>query len=205
MLPLAKQLICRGWRKLRDRSSTLRKTDEHLAASVRVNDAVLQSQAVFGSALGGTMHEFRMDSTGSPAPFDSLVSSHHARHGLSRRAFIGGAAAATGATLGSGLLSPAAGLAGSHSHPAPKPTTGVTTIEGIDFHFTIFGPGVDLDLSSITDFKGSVGVAQVQGTGTGRKPNGKVETLLFDTDMRFMKGVYVGQDGAVHRGTFGFV
>ena len=64
---------------------------------------------------------------------------------------------------------------------------------------------MDLDLSSITDFKGSVGVAQVQGTGTGRKPNGKVETLLFDTDMRFMKGVYVGQDGAVHRGTFGFV
>jgi hypothetical protein len=149
------------------------------------------------------MHEFRMDSTGSPVPFDSLASSHHARHGLSRRAFIGGAAAATGATLGSGILSPAVGLAGSHSHPAPRPTTGITTLEGIDFHFTIFGPGVNLDLSSITDFKGSVGVAQVQGTGTGRKPNGKVETLLFDTDMRFMKGVYIGQDGSVHRGRSG--
>jgi hypothetical protein len=174
-------------------------------ASVRVNDVVLQSQAGFGSALGGTMHEFRMDSTGSPVPFDSLSSSHYARHGLSRRAFIGGAAAATGATLGSGLLSPAVGLAGSHSHPAPKPTTGITTIEGVDFHFTIFGPGVDLDPSSITDFKGLAGVAQVQGTGTARNPNGSVETLLFDTDMRFMKGVYVGKDGAVHRGAFGFV
>jgi hypothetical protein len=151
------------------------------------------------------MHEFRMDSTGSPVPFDSLASSHYARHGLSRRAFIGGAAAATGATLGSGLLSPAAGLAGSHSHPAPRPTTGVTTIEGVDFHFTIFGPGVDLDPSSITDFKGLAGVAQVQGTETARNPNGSVETLLFDTDMRFMKGVYVGKDGAVHRGAFGFV
>src|SRR6266487_4914411 len=153
--------------------------------------------------LGGTMHEFRMDSTGSPAPFDSLSSSHYARHGLSRRAFIGGATVATGATLGSGLLSPAVGLAGSHSHPAPRPTTGITTIEGVDFHFTIFGPGVDP--SSITDFKGTVGVAQVQGTGTARNPGGSVETLLFDTDMRFMKGVYVGKDGAVHRGTFGFV
>jgi len=71
------------------------------------------------------------------------------------------------------------------------------------FHFTSFGPGVDS--SSITDFKGLVGVADVRGTGTARNPDGSVETLLFDTDMRFMKGVYVGQDGAVHTGTFGFV
>ena len=32
-----------------------------------------------------------------------------------------------------------------------------------------------------------------------------IKKLLFDTDMRFMQGIYVGQDGAVHRGTFGFV
>jgi len=149
------------------------------------------------------MHEFRTDSTGSPVKFDSLLSSHYARHGFSRRAFIGGAAAATGATLGSGLLSPAVGLAGSHSHPAPRPTTAVFTIEGLDFHFTSFGPGVDP--SSITDFKGVAGVQRLQGTGTARNPNGSVETLLFDTDMRFMKGVYLGKDRAVHRGTFGFV
>lgn len=149
------------------------------------------------------MREFRMDSTGSPVRFDALSSSHCARHGLSRRAFIGGTAAATGVTLGSGLLSPAVGLAGSHSHPVPRPTTAVSNIEGVDFHFTFFGPGTDP--SSITDFKGLVGAAQVQGTGTARKPNGSVETLLFDTDIRFMQGVYVGKDGAVHRGTFGFV
>jgi hypothetical protein len=148
------------------------------------------------------MQEFRMDSTGSPASLGALASSHYARHRFSRRAFIGGAAAATGATLGSGLLSPAAALAW-QSQPAPKPTTGVTTINGIDFHFTSFAPGVDP--SSITDFKGLVGVADVRGTGTARNPDGSVETLLFDTDMRFMKGVYVGQDGAVHTGTFGFV
>ena len=148
------------------------------------------------------MQEFRMDSAGSPVSLASLPSSHYARHRLSRRAFIGGAAAATGATLGSGLLSPAAALAG-HGQPAPKPTTGVTNISGTDFHVTFFAAGVDP--SSITDLKGLVGVADVRGTGTARNPDGSVETLLFDTDMRFMKGVYVGQDGAVHRGTFGFV
>jgi hypothetical protein len=128
--------------------------------------------------------------------------SHYAWHGFSRRAFVGGAAAATGAALGSGLLSPAAALAW-NSQPAPKPTTAVNTLNGIDFHVTFFGPGVDP--SSITDFKGQVGVAEVQGTGTARNPDGSIETLLFDTDMRFMKGTYVGQDGAVHKGTFGFV
>ena len=148
------------------------------------------------------MQAFHADSSGSPVPFGSMLASHHARHGFSRRAFIGGTAAATGAALGSGLLSPAAALAW-QSQAAPKPTTGITTINGVDFHVTFFAAGVDP--SSITDFKGQVGVAQVQGTGTAKNPDGSVETLLFDTDMRFMKGVYVGQDGAVHRGTFGFV
>ena len=149
------------------------------------------------------MQAYHTDSSGSPVPFDSILSPHHARHGFSRRAFVGGAAAATGAALGSGLLSPAAALAW-NSQAAPKPTTGVNNINGINFHVTFFGPP-GVDPSSITDFKGQVGVADVQGTGTARNPDGSTETLLFDTDMRFMKGTYVGQDGAVHRGTFGFV
>jgi|SRR5438067_10359098 len=149
------------------------------------------------------MQPFRMDSSGWPGSPNSLSSSHYARHRLSRRAFIGGAAAATGASLGSGLLWPAAGSATTLSKRAPKPTTATTTINGVAFHFTSFGPGVDP--SSITDFKGFVGVADVRGKGIAKHPDGSVETLLFDTDMRFMKGVYVGQDGAVHRGTFGFV
>jgi hypothetical protein len=149
------------------------------------------------------MQALHMVSGSWPVPSDSESSSHHARHGISRRAFIGGAAAATGASLGSGLLTPAAGSAASLSGRAPRPTTATTTINGISFHFTSFGPGVDP--SSITDFKGFVGVADVRGKGTARNPDGSVETLLFDTDMRFMKGVYVGRDGAVHRGTFGFV
>jgi hypothetical protein len=66
-----------------------------------------------------------------------------------------------------------------------------------------FGPGQEP--STITDFNGFTGVTDVQGTGTATYPDGSSETLLFDTDMRFMDGVYVGVDGAMHKGTFGFV
>ena len=145
-----------------------------------------------------------MDGSGWPPLSNSLSSSHHARHMPSRRAFIGGtAAAATGATLGSGLLWPAAGSAVAHSNRAPKPTTATFTVGGLTFHATSFGRG--MDPSSITDFKGFVGVADVRGKGIAKHPNGRVETLLFDTDMRFMKGVYVAQDGVTYRATFGFV
>lgn len=150
------------------------------------------------------MPKFPVDNDSWPGPFNFLPSSHHARHGPSRRAFLGGTAAITGASLGSGLLSPAAGSAAPVStQPAPKPTTTTLTINGVTFHVTNFGP--EADPSSITDFNGFVGVADVRGKGTATHPNGRTETLLFDTDMRFMKGVYVGVDGKVHKGTFGFV
>jgi hypothetical protein len=151
------------------------------------------------------MEAFGMDSSGWPVAPGSESSSHFARHGLSRRAFVGGAAAAAaGASLGSGLVWPAAASAGSFSVAPPRPSPATTTVNGVAFHFVDpFHAGVDP--SSITDFKGLVGVADVQGTGTARNPDGSVETLLFDTDMRFMQGTYVGLDGAVHEATFGFV
>jgi hypothetical protein len=57
------------------------------------------------------------------------------------------------------------------------------------------------DPSSIDDFNGFIGVAHVQGTGTDNNGN----PLLWDTDVRFMQGVYQGVDGNLHRGTFTFV
>ena len=151
------------------------------------------------------MEAFGMDSSGWPVPPGSESSSHFARHRLSRRGFIGGAAAAVaGASVGSELLWPAAASAGSFSIPPPRPIPATTTINGVAFHFVDpFHAGVDP--SSITDFKGLVGVADVQGIGIGRNPDGSVETFLFDTDMRFMKGTYIGLDGKVHKATFGFV
>jgi hypothetical protein len=112
---------------------------------------------------------------------------------------MGSVAGVAGAAVGAGLL-PASVLAGKPSvNRTPKPTTQQLTLGGLTFSLSFFGPGVDP--SSITDFNGFVGVADVQGTGTTNTG----ETLLFDTDMRFMSGVYVGVDGAVHKGAFGFI
>ena len=122
---------------------------------------------------------------------------------MSRRAFLGGAAGSTGVLLGAGLLEPALAAAGTTSGATPKPTTNTFVVNGVTFHLTSFAPG--MDPSSITDFNGFVGVADVQGTGTATNADGSTETLLFDTDMRFMDGQFVGVDGKVHQGVFGFV
>ena len=150
------------------------------------------------------MRAFDLDSLRLPIPTQVLHAGHHERHRLSRRAFMGGAAGITGTALGAGLLGPAVAAAAPPSSSAfPKPTTNVMSLGGVDFHVTFFAPG--LDPSSLTDFNGFVGVADVQGTGTATNPDGSVETLLFDTDMRFMQGTFVGTDGNRHQGTFGFV
>jgi hypothetical protein len=143
----------------------------------------------------------RYDSTHWAMPPPSAITSHHTHHHMSRRAFLGSVAGAAGAAVGASLL-PTSVLAKT-ANAAPRPTTNQTNINGVNFSLTFFGPGIDP--SSITDFNGFVGVADVQGTGTATNPDGSTETLLFDTDVRFMSGVYVGQDGAVHKGQFGFV
>ena len=127
--------------------------------------------------------------------------SRHDLHRLTRQAFLGSSA---GALLGAGLLRPPAAFgANPHTDRSPNPTSSRVTLNGVTFALTSFGPG--LDPSSITDFNGFVGVADVQGTGTATNPDGSTETLLYDTDMRFMTGTYVGKDGKNYRGTFGFV
>ncbi len=159
------------------------------------------------------MPPFRIDTTNwavlpkSAVTAQPVLSPHHAHHALSRRAFIGRTAGAAGAALGATLLQPGSVLAAKPFNATPTPSANTVTLTGPfgpeTFHFTFFGPGVDP--TSITDFNGFVGVADVQGSGTGSKPDGSTETLLFDSDMRFMSGVYVGADGAVHKGAFGFV
>jgi hypothetical protein len=147
------------------------------------------------------MRPIVLDPTKWPIRAPTELISHHARHALTRRAFMGSMAGVAGAAMGVGLL-PTTALA-KHSSSAPKPTPNTTSVNGTDFHFTFFGPNIDP--SSIGDFNGFVGVADVKGTGTAKNPDGSTETLLFDTDMRFMSGAYVGLDGAVHKGAFGFI
>src|SRR6266478_5431239 len=92
--------------------------------SVRVDGLVLWFLPGLARPWGAVaMEAFGIDSGGWPVEPGSKSSSHFARHGLSRRAFMGGAAAAAaGASLGSGLLWPAAASAGSFSIAPPRPT-----------------------------------------------------------------------------------
>ena len=123
---------------------------------------------------------------------------------LTRRAFLGSTAGATGAILGAGLLQPAAALAAPRTDSTPNPSAHKETL-GSPLTFSLTFPAPDTDLSSITDFKGFMGFSDVRGTGTATYQDGSSETLNYDTDMRFMTGTYVAKDGHVYNGTFGFV
>jgi hypothetical protein len=145
-----------------------------------------------------------------PTRFDPAVlartldssSPRHRHDHVSRRRFIGGTAALAGGAIGASVLGPTTALA-KRASAKPRPIPGGFEIEGILFH--VFGFGLGQEPSTITDFNGFIGVTDVQGTGTATYPDGSTETLLFDTDMRFMKGAFVGTDDRVHEGTFGFV
>jgi hypothetical protein len=128
---------------------------------------------------------------------------------LSRRQFVGTSAAA-GALLGSRLLMPK--LVFAHEDMlAPRPIPGglpLLQLSGIPdptiFH--VFGVEPGQELSTITDFDGLVGAAEISGTGTGTNTRpGEATKLFFDTDMRFMKGEFIGLDGEEQDGTFGFI
>jgi len=120
---------------------------------------------------------------------------------MSRRKFIGAAAGTTGAILASGLWMPKLALAAGSD---PNPIPGGIVVGGQLFHVFLLGEGNEP--STITDFKGFVGVADVQGTGTGiNTRTGFHETLTYDTDVRFMQGIYIGMDGKQYSDTFGFI
>jgi hypothetical protein len=65
-------------------------------------------------------------------------------------------------------------------------------------------PARGIEASQITDFRGTIGLAELAGTGTGTR-NGTSSKLIFRMDNRFMQGTYVGVDGKRHQGTFGFI
>jgi hypothetical protein len=111
---------------------------------------------------------------------------------LSRRQVIVSAAAGAAAVVGAELLTPGM-VEAEASLIAPKPIP-ETLMPGLPFH--VLSPGSE-EPSTITDFKGVVGATEIQGTGT--------DGLLFDVDMRFIQGTYIGVNGKIQSGTFGFV
>jgi len=63
-----------------------------------------------------------------------------------------------------------------------------------------FLPGPGRWVSTVDNFNGLVGVANLQGTGKDDKGN----TLDFECDVRVMQGNYIDQNGNSHHGTFCF-
>jgi len=127
---------------------------------------------------------------------------------LTRRQFLKTAGAAMlGSTLIPSLLQTGTVAASGPGSPVPIP--GGTPVLGGGFH--LFGPGIidpnDAEPASITDFDGFVGLAYITGTVTRTNTvTHEVRTLPFlNSDMRFMKGVFRGQDGKMHNGAFAFV
>ncbi|HVX30820.1 MAG TPA: twin-arginine translocation signal domain-containing protein [Nitrolancea sp.] len=139
---------------------------------------------------------------------------HFWERAFSRRQFMRGTAATAGLALSAGLIQPAGAFSPSHpifGNADPKPIPGGTDLyallglgSGPIFHF--FFPAFGQEVSTITDFVGHVGAAEVQGTGTlTNTASTETSTLTFDADMRFMDGLYVAEDGRPRRGTFGFI
>jgi hypothetical protein len=62
------------------------------------------------------------------------------------------------------------------------------------------------DPSTMFDFAGVIGQADLNLTGTGTDTTtGQSAPYDFHTDMRFMAGKFVGTDGLVHKGAFAFI
>ena len=132
---------------------------------------------------------------------DAQQSSTTAR-GFSRRGLIGGAAGLFGvAAVGSSAADRASAARPSRE---PRPIPGGFSADfvpvPIDPLIHVLPPIVGFELSTITDFKGVVGAAEIRGTAAG----GGV-TYDFDADMRFMKGNYISVDGQLRSAAFVFV
>jgi hypothetical protein len=62
------------------------------------------------------------------------------------------------------------------------------------------------DPSTIYDFNGFIGVANLELSGTGTDTTtGDAAPYTFETDMRFLKGVFIDTAGRTRRGAFAFI
>lgn len=134
---------------------------------------------------------------------------------LSRRGVLGAASSLGLFAATAGHLVRPAAAAG--TGPKPIPGTIDPFKSGGAFHVNLPPDG---DPSTFTDWRGTIGVAHVGGTGTvvraggmatpaagtpAAKPLAVGDQLTFDADVRFIQGTYVGEDGQPHEGTFGFI
>jgi hypothetical protein len=137
-----------------------------------------------------------------PFPTSELVD-RFASERFSRGRFLRRGAAAVGGMASLSVLGAAPAFGRTNGQPRPIPG-------GFDQNFNpvpsdplvhVLPPAVGFEMSTISDFNGVVGAGEIQGTATGSDGS----RYTFDTDMRFMQGAYVGLDGRVYNGAFGFI
>ena len=123
--------------------------------------------------------------------------------GFSRRQLLRRGAVAIGGLAGAGLVDPAAVLAGANAAPRPIPGGFDKNFKPVPKHpfIHVLSPGIGSEMATITDFNGVVAGSEIRGKAHGSDGT----TYDFDTDMRFMLGAYVGLDGRMRHGAFGFV
>jgi len=122
--------------------------------------------------------------------------------GISRRDLLGRTAGlAVGATFGLPVLA-----------AATKPGTGVPNPipGGFDAEFNLVPqdpvihvgiPAPGFEMSTITDFNGTIAAAEIRGTAVGSDGS----QYSFDADMRFMQGTFVDTAKRLRHGAFAFV
>lgn len=143
----------------------------------------------------------RLPPTFSARPSQSLSARlHREHHRVSRRAFLRAAAGTAAAAYGSQMLGSFPAVAAPPRAGTPQPIPGGAPELGGVFH--VFLPGPGNEPSTITDFRGSVGLAVLRGGWTG--PGATAEST-YESDMRFMRGQYIGTDGQPHPANFGFI
>jgi hypothetical protein len=130
-------------------------------------------------------------------PVSPIRRDHLWEQGLSRRGLVTGASALVATSL---LLPGLARAGGNVTSAAPSPIPPNPDFLGLHVYFPVEGS----EPASIFDFNGFCGITELQGTGM-LTLNGHTTKAYFDVDNRFMTGEYVGADGRMHHGTFGFI
>jgi hypothetical protein len=135
---------------------------------------------------------------------------------VTRSTFLKHSAGTLGAVAGLSLLAPGVARA-KKGTSNPKPIPGGLPLAALGLPVPPFpeiihvlAPGVltpeNSEPSTITDFNGHIGYAIVDTAGTGTNTaTGATTRYTSNVDMRFMQGVYVGEDGRVRHGSFAFV
>ena len=151
----------------------------------------------------------RLQASRIGAPQHDPGHSHFWQRALSRRRFLQASSAAAGGLIigAQGWMPARASVPGDTPKAIPGGfTAGFCGLPDTEV-FHNFAPNVfdppNTDRSGVFDFNGHIGYAVIDGAGTGHNTITNTTTpLLFEVDLRFMQGEYVGVDGRYRHATF---